>query len=56
MVVGVGLVETLWVDEAESVQAHTRVQRGRAVGLVRHQGIVPIAHPDISLQTQDTHY
>lgn len=55
VVVGVGLIEALWVDEAQSIQAHARVQRGRAVSLVWHQGIVSIAHPAISLQTQDTH-
>lgn len=46
----VGLVEALGVDEAESIQA--RIHGSGAVGLIRHQGVVAIAHPAVHLQTQ----
>lgn len=50
MVLCVGLVEALRVDEAQSVQA--RVHRSRTVGLIWHQSIITITHPTIHLQTQ----
>jgi len=46
----VDLVEALRVDEAQSVQAG--LHGGRAVGLVWHQGVVPVAHPAVHLNTQ----
>lgn len=49
MVLCVCLVEALRVDEAEPIQ--TRVHRGRAVGLIWHQSIVPVAHQAIHLET-----
>lgn len=52
MVLCVGLVEALWVDKAESVQAS--VDRSRAVGLIRHQSVVTVTHPAIHLQTQNS--
>ena len=49
VVLCVWLVEALRVDEAKSIQA--RVHWSRAVGLIRHQGIVTITHPTVHLQT-----
>lgn len=49
MVLCVCLVEALWVDEAEPIR--TRVHRGRAVGLIWHQSIVPVTHQAIHLWT-----
>ena len=50
MILCVGLVEALGVDEAESVQAG--VQRGGAVGLIGHQSVVAVAHPAVHLHTR----
>lgn len=50
VVLCVGLVETLRVNEAQSIKA--RVHRGRAVSLIRHQSIVTITDPAVHLQTQ----
>lgn len=49
VVLCVCLVEALRVDEAKPIK--TRVHRGRAVGLIRHQSIVPVTHQAIHLQT-----
>lgn len=49
MVLSVWLVEALWVNEAQSVQAG--FHWSRAVGLIWHQRVVAIAHPAIHLQT-----
>lgn len=55
LVLRVGLVEALRVDEANSSQAHC-VFLGQKVGLaisyllVRHQGVVAVAHPYVCLQ------
>lgn len=48
MILCVRLVEALWVDKTQSVQAG--VQRGRAVSLIRHQSIITVTHPAIHLQ------
>lgn len=50
MVLCVGLIEALRVNEPQPIQA--RVHRSRAVGLIRHQSVVAITHPAIHLQTQ----
>lgn len=50
MVLCVGLVKALRVDETQSIQ--TRVHGSRAVGLIRHQSIIAVAHPAISLDRQ----
>lgn len=55
LVLGVGLVEALRVDEADSPQAQ-RVLLGQQVGLavsqllVGHQGVVAVAHSHVRLQ------
>lgn len=55
LVLGVGLVEALGVDEADSPQAQ-RVLLGQQVGLavsqllVGHQGVVAVAHSHVRLQ------
>lgn len=47
VVLCVGLVEALRVDEAEPI--HARVHRGRAVGLIWHQSVVPVTHQAVHL-------
>lgn len=47
VVLCVCLVEALRMDEAEPIK--TRVHRGRAVGLIWHQSIVPVTHQAIHL-------
>lgn len=55
LVLGVGLVEALGVDESDSPQAQ-RVLLGQQVGLavsqllVGHQGVVAVAHSHVRLQ------
>lgn len=50
MVLCVGLVEALWMNEAQSVQA--RILWSRAVSLIWHQSIITITDPDIHLRKQ----
>lgn len=49
VVLCVCLVEALRVDEAEPIEIH--VHRGRAVGLIWHQSIVPVTHQAVHLST-----
>lgn len=55
LVLSVGLVEALGVDEADSSQSQS-VLLGQKVGLavsqllVGHQGVVTVAHPHVRLQ------
>lgn len=50
VVLCVGLVKALRVNEAKSIQA--RVHRSRTVGLIWHQSIVTVTHSAVHLQTQ----
>lgn len=51
MVVSVGLVEAFGVDEAQAVLLWRQdVQGGGAVRQVRHQGVVPVANPHLTLE------
>lgn len=51
MVVSVGLVEAFGVDEAQAVLLWWQyVQGGGAVRQVRHQGVVPVANPHLTLE------
>lgn len=51
MVVSVGLVEAFRVDEAQAVLLWWQsVQGGGAVRQVGHQGVIPIAHPHLTLE------
>lgn len=55
LVLGVGLVEALRVDEADSSQAHCvflgqKVRLTVSYLLVGHQGVVAVAHPHVCLQ------
>ncbi len=51
MVVSVGLVKAFGVDEAQAVLLWWQgVQGGGAVRQVGHQGVVPIAHPHLTLK------
>ncbi len=51
MVVSVGLVKAFGVDEAQAVLLWWQgVQGGGAVRQVGHQGVVPIAHPHLTLE------
>lgn len=47
LVLRVGLVEALGVNEAESLSVGQEVQTGGAVG---HQSVVPVTHPRVALQ------
>jgi len=49
LVLCVGLVEALWVDEALCVFGGQQVEAGGAVG---HQGVVTVTHPHINLQVR----
>lgn len=49
VVLCVGLIEALRVDEAQSVK--TRLHGSRAVGLIWHQSIITVTHSAIHLET-----
>lgn len=54
MVVSVGLVEAFGMDEAQAVLLWWQVvQGGGAIRQVRHQGVVPIAHPHFTLERRE---
>lgn len=51
MVLSVGLVEALGMDEAQAVLLGGQlVQRGGAVGLRGHEGVIAVAHALLRLQ------
>lgn len=51
MVVSVGLVEAFGMDEAQAILLWWQVVQGSgAIRQVRHQGVVPIAYPHLSLE------
>lgn len=52
VVLCVGLIEALRVDEAQSVKAG--LHGSRAVGLIRHQSVITVTHPAVHLETQSS--